>query len=1033
MSTFIQDVFGSAGTLMQHLPDYAPRDGQIQLAEKIRDTIQRGGTLLAEAPCGCHVAGQRLLMFDGTTKAVEDIVVGDRLMGPDSQPRIVSQLIRGEDEIVKIDPKKGASWGVNLDHVLTLERKRPAKRPKRGIKRRDCRDGELIDVTVREWLTWTKTQKTIWWLFRSPVTFQPRTTALPIPPYFMGLLIGDGSLGGSSAAGSVGITNVDEEAVDQVYRYAEVSGMTVRVTDSNGRRAPTYYLKGDPKIRRNPLITKLRILGMYGHVADNKFIPHEYKTGSERERLELLAGLLDADAECDINTYAMSFASKQLADDVAFIARSLGFGATRHPVTKQCTNAKQPHAGTYHYVSIYGDTAKIPCNIPRRQAAPRRQIKSVLRTGFKVHRTGQRAPYYGFTLDGDGRYLLDDFTVTHNSGKTLAYAAPAIAHALATNTQVLIVTANKALQEQLGAKDLPLLQEALADLTGSFTFKVLKGRQNYLCQRELSLYDNGALSWPDGTQDEGAAISAWALIPTCTGEQSDAPIGISQRTWRAASVTGDECDRGACPHYENCFAEKALREADRANVIVANYDLFYSKLLYSGEDVWRQFGVVILDESHEAATLARRCFTRTISESMIRKLATTLGDQLYEHGLAKRLRAVASPFFERIANYASEVGARVEDPNFIDVTLMCDVLKMIAEASHGPCSADRVMSAIDPSLTTAPHNSTCILCTTRKQVEEKANELVKDLKAFVAQSDDSTAYWLEKPTDVAHLTGATVKLCAAPYHVGEKLRKLIFQRYPTVICVSATLTSGGSFDFVSNEFGLDQEGTLPVAVSTIRIPSPFDFKKQAKLIIPLGIPFPLQEHEELFDVAAAKAIMQLVHDCRGRLLALFTSWRRLHYVAEQLHNKIDYPLLVQGETSNNKDIARMFRQQTDSVLLATRSFWMGLDVTGESLSCLVIDKLPFESFADPFVDMMKTKHPDTYWDSYYVPRAAIALAQGAGRLIRSTTDVGVFVLLDQRIKTKRYGRTLLSSLPFVGFSQDLADAGRFLDAAQGRP
>jgi ATP-dependent DNA helicase DinG len=214
---------------------------------------------------------------------------------------------------------------------------------------------------------------------------------------------------------------------------------------------------------------------------------------------------------------------------------------------------------------------------------------------------------------------------------------------------------------------------------------------------------------------------------------------------------------------------------------------------------------------------------------------------------------------------------------------------------------------------------------------------------------------------------------------------------------------------------------------TTRVASPFDYAKQARFVIPLGIPFPTRENEADFDRAAARALETIVHDCQGRTLALFTSWRRLNYIADQLRDKIDYPLLVQGDAPN-KLLAQMFREQTNSVLLATKSFWMGLDVSGESLSCLVIDKLPFDSFDDPFVDMMKTKHPDSFYEDFYVPRAAIALAQGAGRLIRSTSDHGVFVLLDQRIKARRYGRAFLASLPFKGFSQDLADAGKFLNA-----
>jgi ATP-dependent DNA helicase DinG len=600
-------------------------------------------------------------------------------------------------------------------------------------------------------------------------------------------------------------------------------------------------------------------------------------------------------------------------------------------------------------------------------------------------------------------------------GKSLAYAVPAILHALKTGKPALIVTANKALQDQLAEKDLPLLAEALRPLIpGGFRFKLLKGRANYLCQRELALYDGGGLGWPKDIANEGEAISAWAAAVPCSGDRNDAPVGISDKAWRMVSVAGDNCDHGACPNYETCHAEKAAQDALYAHVVIANYDLFYSKLLYSKDPMWQKFGYVILDEAHEAAAIGRRCFGREVTEWAVRRLATAVSEKLGEPELAKQLRTTVAPLFEKIATYAAGTrGGRIKDPGFIDVDDLCEVLDETAKAAMGDCG-----SCVDGEI--------CAVCMTRTKINERAVELKRDLIAFVDQIDDTTAYWLDKPMDAARITGATVKLCATPYHVGDQLKKLVFTQYPAIVCVSATLTSGGTFDFIRGELGL-VDPVMTAKTMTLRVASPFDYAKQAQFVIPLGIPFPTREFEDDFDRAAAIALETLVRDCRGRTLALFTSWRRLNYIAGQLRDKIDYPLLVQGDAPN-KLLAQMFREQTNSVLLATKSFWMGLDVSGESLSCLVIDKLPFDSFDDPFVDMMKAKHPDSFYDDFYVPRAAIALAQGAGRLIRSVSDHGVFVLLDQRIKARRYGRAFLASLPFKGYSQDLADAGKFLNA-----
>jgi ATP-dependent DNA helicase DinG len=597
-------------------------------------------------------------------------------------------------------------------------------------------------------------------------------------------------------------------------------------------------------------------------------------------------------------------------------------------------------------------------------------------------------------------------------GKSFAYAIPAILRAIATGTPSLIVTANKALQDQLAEKDLPLLADILKDTVAeNFRFKLLKGRSNYICQRELMLRETRSLNWPSGCESEGDALAAWVAAPPCSGDRNDAPI-VSDQTWRTVSISGDDCDHNACVNYQTCFAERAADDADRAHVVVVNYDLFYAKLMHSNDPFWNKFGFVVFDEAHEAAAIARRCFGTEINEWGVRRLATALSDKLGERDLARTLRGVAAPVFEKIADYAIQNrGGRMQEPGFVNVDDLVDTLREVVTVAAGSCGG-------------CVEGEACAACMSRTKVAERAAEMATAVREFVDQTDDMTAYWLDRPMDMQRVTGATVKLCAAPYHVGEKLRRTVFERYGSVVCVSATLAAGGGFDFIRGELGLN-EPLMTAKTRVLKVASPFDYAKQAKFVIPLGIPFPTAENEAIFDVAAAKALVQIIQECKGRTLALFTSWRRLKYIADQIRDQIDYPLLVQGDAPN-KMLAQMFRQQTDSVLLATRSFWMGLDISGESLSCLVIDKLPFESFADPFVDMMKEKHPDTFYDDFYVPRAAISLAQGAGRPIRSMSDYGVFVLLDQRIKAKRYGRQFLASLPFKGYSQDLADAGKFL-------
>jgi len=634
------------------------------------------------------------------------------------------------------------------------------------------------------------------------------------------------------------------------------------------------------------------------------------------------------------------------------------------------------------------------------------------------------------------------------TGKTLAYLIPSIMHAIRSGRPALVVTANKALQEQLIEKDLPLLVNAFRAYNPAFTFsyQLIKGRSNYLCLREMEAFNASGLLGGAENLEEAQALSAWGLI-TNTGDQSDAPSSVSQRTWSAFSTSGDRCTRRACAFHEHCFADRALDEAEQANVVVANYDLFFSKLLYANEPMWARFSTIIFDEAHEAANIARRCFGREVSLGHINQLATDVSKYLGDHNLARAMRNTATPFFEEVMRYALNMDTpRVCEPDFVRAVELIDVVDDAMRAAKGKCGG-------------CDDDARCGTCAYRTLIHDRAKAIIEQIQEFVSQSNDSTAYWIEKPYDAGRVTAQNVRLRSVPYRVGDQLSQRVFERYPAVIAVSATLTSGGSFDFIRDELGLtstpptrvtvkhkdgtetdgidllahvwkfapynSNDGDDDINVRGLRVPTPFNYAKQAKFVVPLGIPWPISENDAIFNHAAAEAIKQLIHDCQGRVLALFTSWRRLKYVAEKLAGNIDYPLLVQGDAPN-KILAQMFRDDTNSVLLATKSFWMGLDVQGESLSCLVIDKLPLESFDDPLIDMMKQRHPETFWNDFYFPRAAIELAQGAGRLIRSTTDRGVFVLLDSRILVKSYGGMMCRSLPFVGVSKSLADAGKFL-------
>ncbi len=404
------------------------RDYQTQAIEGLRQEIRKGNrSIVLVSPTGCHAAGQMVMMFDGTSRLVESILPGDELMGPDSQPRRVLSLCHGVGTMIRIVPVKGTSFVVNEDHVLTLVRTNDGW----------SKSGSIVDLSVREYLTRSKTFRHIHKLFRVPIEFQA-AGALPLDPYFLGVLLGDGEFNGS-----VSVCKPDAEIHQELEAQAAQFGLCVKafgVGTSQVYRL-TSGMRGGAT---NPLLEILNRLNLRHKGSAEKFVPEMYKTACRESRLALLAGLMDTDGSRAPGGYDFISKSPQLSADVAFLARSVGLAAYVAECTKSCQGG---FTGTYYRVSISGDARIIPCRIERkRHAEPRRQVKDVLRTGFSIETVGN-GEYFGFTLDGDGRYLLDDFTVTHNSGKT-TIAGEMIRSAAARDKRILFLAHRKELISQ---------------------------------------------------------------------------------------------------------------------------------------------------------------------------------------------------------------------------------------------------------------------------------------------------------------------------------------------------------------------------------------------------------------------------------------------------------------------------------------------------------------------------------------------------------------------------------------------------------
>ena len=406
--------------LVESRCDYELRDYQ----RAIWDIFLKKSSVGVFIPPGqgkCHKRGQKLLMYDGSLKAVEDILPGDLLMGPDSKPRTVLSISQGYGDMVEVMPNKGAPWVVNQDHVLTLVRSREVSHKStkwsKGYYRRyhQKREGEVIDIPVSEFVHLSKSGRSHLKLFHVGVDFPTiGPIVFPVDPYFLGVILGDGGL----ARGSLDVTTMETAIAREIRAQATRFGLGLRETASG--QATTYvFTQGTPTPRdarghsaMHDLGLRLRALGLFPIQSENRFIPREYLVASRNVRAELLAGLIDTDGHFDDKGWCYDYITKsrRLADGVAFLARSIGLFVTITPCNKSALGV----IGHYFRLRIGGELWRVPCRVDRKRAPFRTLRRDPLRDGFQIRSVGA-GEYYGFTLDGDGRYLLDDFTVTHNT------------------------------------------------------------------------------------------------------------------------------------------------------------------------------------------------------------------------------------------------------------------------------------------------------------------------------------------------------------------------------------------------------------------------------------------------------------------------------------------------------------------------------------------------------------------------------------------------------------------------------------------
>ncbi len=581
------------------------------------------------------------------------------------------------------------------------------------------------------------------------------------------------------------------------------------------------------------------------------------------------------------------------------------------------------------------------------------------------------------------------------TGKSIGYAVPATYHAAHTGRRVVIATANIALQEQLVEKDLPLLAEILP---WGFSFALIKGRNNYLCHDRL--YQEEAKGTLELLDDPGDAdmlrdLVEWART-TVAGDVSELPFQPPFRLWRRFSVSSDDCKGKECRFRDQCCSLRARAIAHEAEVIVCNYHLLFAHLVVRDtteqDIVLPPFDVAILDEAHKAADIARDFFGYRVTLGSVRWI-TRLLKQVGESRFHDRVVKEAEHFFQRLTQHRRSPAykTRLRTPNVVSPTKLVEQLDEVADIY---VAAMGVTSDLD-------------LRADLRKAAGRAKVLGRQITDAIGIADPRTVSFLDEDT-----RGNAV-LCSKPIHVGDRLRTSLFGETPTVVMTSATLTTGGSFDHLREEAGCPSPRELVVD-------TPFDFKNQALLVVPEGIPDP---NDPAYPAAVAAVFAEVMDLAEGRTLGLFTSYRNLNATYERVRGN-GHRVLRQGDMPRTA-LVEEFRRDVRSVLLGTESFWAGVDVPGEALSCVVIDRLPFPSPDDPVLDAISETNR-RWFTSYSLPRAVIAFKQGFGRLIRSAADRGVVVVLDRRLVSKPYGRVFTASLPDVLKSRRIENVRHFL-------
>ena len=583
------------------------------------------------------------------------------------------------------------------------------------------------------------------------------------------------------------------------------------------------------------------------------------------------------------------------------------------------------------------------------------------------------------------------------TGKTLAYLLPSIL----SGRRVVISTGTKNLQEQLYFKDLPFLQ-SLFDQPLSVCY--MKGRSNYVCRQKV--YDAERDPVLSGLDEVGdfRLIQDWERV-TERGDRSELrDLPEKSSAWTKLDARSDLCAGQKCKQFDRCFITEMHRRALESDIIIVNHHLFFADLAVRDQafgGILPEYSAVIFDEAHEIEDVAGQYFGMSVSNTQIQEL-------IKDTAAISRAKLFATPELDRSLIHLSDrtddffglfpqegrQGFRNHD-SFLEEHE--DAYRELLLAIDGLCMrlelTERVLEEILPLI-------------------RRGRLIQQALRFWMECADKTYVYWIER-------RGRSLYLQATPIDVSRALATHLMDRVDAVILTSATLAVAGSFEYAQSRLGLENARTL-------QLESQYDYAKQVVLYVPPFLPDP--RHPE-FTQSAAEEIERILEASRGRAFVLFTSYQQMRQIYHILKPRLEHALLLQGDAPRTA-LLNTFRETPGAVLFGTSSFWQGVDVQGDQLSCVIIDRLPFAVPSDPVIaariDAVRENGGNAFYE-YQIPQAALALKQGFGRLIRGTSDRGVLALLDNRITKLPYGRVFFDSLPPYRFTTSLKDVQEFFD------